>query len=228
MTIHTVRRRLAPLAALLTALVVGACFDIEHRMEITADGSGQIRITLATDDVLPEGTHIDTILAGPDGRTEVHEHTENGRFFHEETLTFTTLNDVALQDDVMSLSVRDKILWGAGPAKATFTRTLRPVGAAGDSFGVVQRLLADRTYTYSLTLPGWIEDVAPVRIDGLEAVPEREGNTVTWRIPLGVMARVDSITFRVDFATFGELKSAGTSAVTEAPETVSPLLGAPG
>ncbi|MGF1456996.1 MAG: hypothetical protein ACFB6R_16645 [Alphaproteobacteria bacterium] len=223
-----IRRRIGPLLAVFAAVLATACFDIEHRVTIAADGSGEVRLSLETDNVLPEGTRIDTILSGPDGRTEVHEYTENGRFFHVETARFAALNELALQDDEMTVSVRDRALWGAGPARATFRRTVRPIGDGGDSFGLVQRLLTDRTYSFSVTLPGWIDEIEAVRIDDLEAVPQRDGNTITWRIPLGLFARADTVTFTVHFNTFGDLKSSGTRPVTDAPESVSPLLGRPG
>ncbi len=210
---------------LMTACLLSACFDIEHDVRLEADGSGRIQIALITDDVLPADTSFDTILKSPDGRTEVREYLDEGKFVHEETLAFTSLESVRLQDDSMSLVVRDRSFWGLGPARATFTRVMRPIGVADDEFGLLQRVLADRTYRFSLTLPGRIQEIDPVRIDGLEAVPEREGNTITWRIPLGTLTQVEALTFRVQFTTYGDLEPSQSQ---EATNGVSGFLGTDG
>ncbi len=197
-------------AALAGALVLGACFDIEQRVVVRDNGSGSISIRVVTEDVLPDSAGLQQMLNTTVGPVRMRDYSEDGQFIHEEDLDFSSLSEVSLQDDAITLDIRDRTLWGAGPTRATLTRTLSAPGRNDDALGLVRMALRGHTYVYSMTVPGLIESIEPVLIGGLQAPAERSGNTVTWRIPLEALIGVETITFTIKFTTFGALTAAKT------------------
>lgn len=213
-------------AGVLLALVpLTACFDLEHDITLAGDGSGKLRLALLTEALSDEEINLDAILKGGENEVEVRNYTEDGIFIHEEKMAFPSLTSLSLPDDQLSVTIRDRTLWGMGPTRATFTRVVNPLGEESDSLGLVERVFADRTYTFRLTLPGMIGTIHPVMIAGLEAKPERSGNTITWRIPLGLMARSEGVTFKVDFMTFDPIEPSQSSPSEEGlPDVVTQSL----
>ncbi len=184
------------------ALLVAGCFDLEHEVTIEGDGSGSVRLALITDPVLAESADFESILTAEDQNSEIREYTEDGRFIHEETVRFDTLDGLSLRDEKMQVTSSPRALFGIGPNQARFERTLSLGPQSDDDLRILERIFLDNTYTFSVTLPGWITGAEPVMVSGTEIAPERQGATTTWTIPMADLATSGDVTFRVDFVGY--------------------------
>ena len=186
-------------AAGLAVLLVAGCFDLEHDVTIKGDGSGSVRVALITDPVLGKDTDFESILESDDRDSEIREYSEDGKFIHEEIIRFDSLEDLTLQDEEMRVSAAPRMFWGLGPNQARFERTLYVDAKNSDEFRIMERVFLDHTYSFSVTLPGFVTGAAAVTANGKTIEPERSGATTTWVIPLADLAVSEPITFQADF-----------------------------
>jgi hypothetical protein len=222
----TVRKGL--MVALLVVMAVGlsGCFDLAQRVSIGRDGSGRYEASLTGEGIVGEALrNKSTDLTGLNrGVTTMSD--VNGRVTQRSVVDFKSLDNLAFSDQVMSLSVRGHSLLGLGPSEMTFRRSFavdraraqhenedRDAGGMGRA--VAQSLLGDHTYVFSVTLPGSIERIAPIVIGGQVVRPEvtgdfYNGHTITWRMPLYLMAMAHALTFEVDFSAYGWFTNVAT------------------
>jgi hypothetical protein len=126
----------------------------------------------------------------------------------------------------MSLKVKSRDLFGFGPAHLAYHYTFMvdrakaaQTGNAGNGLGrqIAQTILGDHFYSFTVTVPGTIEYIAPVTLDGQTYQPATTGDfyhgrTVTWRIPLYALFDAHAIDFEVDFSALGFFKDAKSHA----------------
>ncbi len=200
--------------ALACAFVLTACFDIEHRVKIDGKGAGEILLTITSEQLLDEEVQFETLIESDDGETEVRQYVEDGKLVHEQFVEFDSINSLKLADQEMDVTVRDRMLWGFGPTRATFTHRLIADDDDEDT-DVLLGFFEERTYTFSVTLPGIIEGVEPVMLDGIEVEPDRQGNTLTWVIPMNALLSADDVVFQVNFIGFFKFEDEAQNEVVE-------------
>jgi len=217
--------RLAFVAA--TACGLTGCFDLDQDVTVGRDGSG--RYTFA---VTMEGAMADALKSSKGdasgnplapNKAIVATVSKNGKVTRTATAQFKTLSDLALKNERMSLKVLDAGLFGLTPKHMRFrhsfavgdARAARS-GASRSDEQMSQQLLAgifgNHEYRFSVTLPGSIERVAPLKIAGVEIQPEITGDywhhTVAWRMPLTRMMMAKDIVTEVDFSALGTFADA--------------------
>jgi hypothetical protein len=213
--------------ALLCVVAVGlsGCFDLAQRVSIGRDGSGHYETSITAQGLIGEALrNKSSDLNGPNrGTTTTTE--INGRVTQRSVVDFKSLSNLAFSDQVMSVTVRGHSLLGLGPTELTFRRSFAVDRArhehedadrdSGMGREVVQGILGDHTYVFSVTLPGSIDRIAPIVIAGQTIRPEvtgdfYNGHTVTWRMPLYLMTMAHALTFEVDFSAYGWFSDVAT------------------
>jgi hypothetical protein len=169
-----------------------------------------------------------------DAKQSVQSNTEvkNGQVVHTERIPFSQLPDLNFADEDVALSVHGRDFFGLGPTHVTFQSTVHSADVEAeqarshdkdeDAGTALAALFGDHTYTFSVTLPGSIDHIAPVKLGGVIVEPEVTGNffqhTVTWRMPMHMMFAQDTVTFAVDFSAFGSFADAHSNGKSSRPE----------
>jgi len=212
--------------ALLAVVAVGlsGCFDLTQGVSIGRDGSGRYETAIAADGIVGEALHNKSAdLTGFNhGRTTTSD--INGKVVQRSIVDFKSLSNLVFSDQSISLELRGHSLLGVGPADMTFRRSFavdrarhEHEGEDETGFGrsVAQSLLGNHYYVFSVKLPGSIERIAPIVIGGQTIQPEvtgdfYNGHTITWRMPLYMMAMAHALTFEVDFSAYGWFETVET------------------
>lgn len=212
-----IQRLLAPLAA----LALTACFDITHEVTISADGSGAYGMSITAEGLFAEGLKNESLIEPSQANSESETIVEGGRIVRRERVRFASLDELALDDERIELVSHGRSFFGFGPTRATFRRTINVDAALEEKEpdpegqAMVAGMLGDHVYVFTLSLPGDLGEVKPVRIGGIEVVPDIAGNmwsghTITWRMPLHMLVTQQAIVFEADFSVFGDLETAAT------------------
>jgi hypothetical protein len=211
----------------LAACSLCACFDLDQKMAISRDGSGSYEIAIAAEgaigDAIKSDKDKDKMLGPNKGRvtTEVR----NGKVVRTAHVDFRSLSDLALHDEEASLTVLGRSWFGFGPQQVRLRRVFKigaaraGQGAKSDDSGkaALAAVFGGHTYTFSLTLPGSVDRIAQVKVNGVEIKPDvngdfYNGHTIVWRMPLALLMESDKLTFEADFSAFGSFESAKTKA----------------
>ena len=218
----TLRRRLSALGVIIMCSSgLGGCFDLGQKIAVGRDGSGGYAISLTADGIVGDAlrkkpadvdvgdTHLVTRISTVDGKTVQ----TSGTAFHD-------LSDLRLSDETISLHVKGKSLLGLGTEQVNFHRGFR-VDHARDQhtqddggFGkdVLTSMFGDHTYTFSVWLPGTIDQAAPITVGGHRVSPAivaaGDGHTVTWRMKMTDMFLANQLDFDVDFSAKGDFHDA--------------------
>lgn len=214
-----VLRRTSLLAVASIALC--GCFDLTQSVAIDRNGAGSYRMAISASGYV--GTAIRNGKTNADiGDRNARTATviENGVTTRTSTVSFRSLSDLSLSSESVSVHVMGRGFFGLGPTHAIFRRSFR-VGDAKKSVhddddndaaarGIIQSIFGNHFYTFSVTLPGSIEWIAPVRAHDVEIRPtvSADGHTVTWRMPLEDMIQTHNINYSVGFSTWGSIKDA--------------------
>jgi hypothetical protein len=217
----------------VTACALTGCFDLDQKVAVGRDGSGQYQIAISAEgpigDALKDNKGDRSMLAG----NKVAESTviKDGKVTKTARVDFKSLSDLALDDETISLKVRDHGFFGMTPSHVAFRRVFL-VGHARDARGgggpkaddaagqaVVAGIFGNHTYSFAVTLPGSVDHVAPLVIGGVEVKPDiagdfYNGHTVTWRMPLVTMMQARKLVFEVDFSALGSFADAETKRET--------------
>ena len=205
-------------------------------MSLNRDGSGSYQVSIAAEGAIGDALKSDKNDKNDkndkkDGlldsdKAVVTTEIRNGKVIKSARVAFKNLSELALHDEEASLTVLDRGWFGFGPSRVRFRRSFMigaarasRGGSAGDDAGkaAVAAIFSGHTYAFSVTLPGSIERIAPVRVGGVEIKPEvsgdfYNGHTVVWRMPLSLLMTSDRITFETDFSAFGSFANARTRA----------------
>lgn len=210
-------KRLAQMTAVAaTAMCLAGCFDLTQKVAVGRDGSGQYEMSLTGEGIIGEALKDGDILKVSRGHVVNRTVIENGRTMRIATVKFNSLSDLTLPDEAMSVRVVGHDWFGLGPTHAVFTRTFLVQNAkhrgersssSNDDAGVGAAIFGNHTYTFSVTLPGSVEWIAPVKFGNMVVKPQVTGDffqhTVTWRIPLFAMIMQKSLRFEVGFSAYG-------------------------
>ncbi|MGD0191111.1 MAG: hypothetical protein ABSD74_10245 [Rhizomicrobium sp.] len=220
------RHGLRAAALCIVAVGLSGCFDLAQRVSIGRDGSGRYETSLTADGIVGEALRNKSTDLTGFNRGVTTMSNVNGRVTQRSVVDFKSLGNLVFSDQFMSLTVRGHSLLGLGPSEMTFRRSFavdraraqhenedRDTGGMGRA--VAQSILGDHTYVFSVTLPGSIERIAPIVIGGQTIQPEvtgdfYNGHTITWRMPLYLMAMAHALTFEVDFSAYGWFSNVAT------------------
>ena len=214
------------IVALLLAVSVGlsGCFDLAQKVAIDRTGAGRYQIAVAAKGIVGEALKEKPVDLEKQDRAVTTTREENGTVTQTSTVTFKNLSDLRLSNEVMSLTVLGHSYFGLGPAHVRFRRTLLVDNARranadrmGDSSDMGRQVLAsmfgDHSYSFSVTVPGSILRVAPVKLGATVIAPSvtgdfYHGHTVTWTMPLDRMLGRKMLSFEVDFSAYGSFSDA--------------------
>lgn len=210
----------------LASIALSGCFDLTQSVSLRSGGEGAYKVAISASGLMGEAlkngkTHID-MDDGPvrERTTAVHD----GIATHTEIMPFRSLSDLALTSETMAVHVTGRGLLGLGATHAVFRRTFRVNDARrrfqddndtrDDDAGqaILGDIFSDHFYQFSVTLPGRVEWVAPVKVGDVTVhhVMSNGGHTVTWRMPLKDMVQAHNMRFSVGFSTSGSLRDAQT------------------
>ena len=222
-----IRFRTLPKFAVLavTAVTLSACFDLDQKVAIGRDGSGSYEIAVAAEGMVGDGLKQDHDNMLAPNKAISRTETVNGKVVRSAHVDFANLSDLSFGSEAISLHVLNRSLFGLGPTAVRFRRVFLVDHAEKDrardhhdddmSREVLQAFFGGHTYTFSVTLPGSVDRIAAVTVDGMEIKPEvtgdfYHGHTITWRMPLSVALSAKEIAFEVDFSAYGTFADAQT------------------
>jgi hypothetical protein len=197
-------------ASLLGLLLLAACLDIEQRVRLNEDGSGEIVVEITSG---PE--YAKTLMAEELLKSQTHEVSAinrllGDRFQRVERLEFGSLSDLGLEGETLRVEVTTPRQKNDQTTRARFEHVQVQVQEVDDEIAelmpVAGLLFAGRYYDYSATMPGNITKAHPLTIQGVAIEPVVEGRTARWHIPLGLIELIleeKQLTFEIDFEVTG-------------------------
>ncbi len=202
---------------ILASLVLAGCFDLDQKIALNRDGSGAYEITITAEGMMGEALKKERLISDAKQPVQSNTTVKNGQVVHTERISFTQVSDLNLSDEDVALSVHGRDFFGFGPTHVTFRRTVHSAEVETEKAHVHDKdvgsgaalavLFGNHTYTFSVTVPGSIEYIAPVKLGGMLVEPEVTGDyfqhTVTWRMPMHMMFAEDTVTFTIDFSALG-------------------------
>jgi hypothetical protein len=213
----------------VTACVLSACFDLDQDVSIHRDGSGTYRMAIAAEGAI--GTALKDDRKNKDdmlkpNKAVVTTEVRGGKVIKTARVDFQKLSDIVLNDESVSLTVLDRGWFGITPSHMRFRRSYMVDAARAkqkapvtgdDQIGrdMIKGIFGDHTYSFSVTLPGSIDRIAPVKIDGVEVKPDvsgdfYHGHTIVWRMPLTMLFETNRLNFEVDFSAVGSFNDVHT------------------
>ena len=206
------------------ALSLGGCFDLAQKLSIDRGGSGRYVVAITASGLLGEALKDNrSAIRFSQNRLKTHTASKDDRVTQTAILDFKSLSDLRLSDELLSISNHGTSWLGLGPSRLTFRRTFlvdrarrenTPKSADAERFGgeLLQTMLGEHTYIFSITLPGSVDRAAPVRIGRTVIKPQVTGagfgHTITWRMPLYTLLQAKLVTFAVDFSAYGSFPDA--------------------
>ncbi|MFN3395891.1 MAG: hypothetical protein ACK4Z9_03740 [Thermodesulfovibrionales bacterium] len=160
---------------------------MEGRVEIRKDGSGSIRYAFVTDPSLAEAFKQSKCFTRGE---RIRSYIREGRFYHEGTLTFSSLDGLNIKDERLSISgIRyEHVIFPEKQQRSEEDKALSVL------------LLRGHFFTYNLSLPETIKAAYPVEINGIEIERLKvKGKTASWKIPLDLVVSAEKeVIFKVD------------------------------
>ena len=209
-------------AVLIVAVLsvgLSGCFDLAQRVAIDRHGAGQFEVAITAQGLVGEALKEKPVSVGTHGRSETKITDDNGRVTQTTTVRFADLSGLRLSNDLVSLHVLSHTFFGLGPTHVRFRRTFlvgnarranaTRMGRDGDAGSqIMASVFGDHTYVFSVTLPGSILRIAPLKLGNAVVVPTvtgdfYHGHTVTWTMPLYRVLSQRMLTFEVDFSAYG-------------------------
>lgn len=211
----------------VAALALAACFDLDQKVSFNRDGSGQYRMVLSAQGAIGDALKSkdggkDDMLAP--NKAKVTTVVKDGNVVKTARVDFRSLSELKLDDEEIGLHVLDRGFFGLTPSHVRFRRTFHVGNARAQRSGgddekmgkeVLASMFGDHEYSFAVTLPGSVDRVAPVKIDGVEVKPQisgdfYHGHTIVWRMPLATMLAAHDLSFEVDFSALGSFADAKT------------------
>ncbi|MGD0142444.1 MAG: hypothetical protein ABSC92_04745 [Rhizomicrobium sp.] len=207
------------------ATALSGCFDLSQNISVGRDGTGHYRVAVAAEGFVGQALKsksANDLVGGNRARTTTSD--INGRVTRVSVVDFKSLSDLKLGEESMSIVTHGRGFFGFGSTHATFRyvfsvdRARRAHG--GDTNGdeqmgkqVLAGILGDHSYSFTVTLPGSIEHIAPVWIGNTEIKPNVSGDfyhgrTIVWTMPIATLFSAKDLTFEVDYSAFGSFTDA--------------------
>jgi hypothetical protein len=207
------------LLAALACLALTSCFDLDQKMTLGRDGSGTYEVTLTADGMVGEALKNEVLISESKGDVKRETEIVNGHAVHRERIAFTSIADLGLADEDVSLIVHGGNFLGLLPKSAIFRRVVRSADVRSEKSpedkndsAALAAVFGNHTYSFSVSLPGSINYIAPVKLGGVTIRPEVTGDffrhTITWRMPLYMMFAEEKVVFEVDFSAYGAFTDA--------------------
>jgi hypothetical protein len=149
----------------------------------------------------------------------------NGKVTKTATADFKSLSDLTFKNERMSLKVLNAGFLGITPKLVRFRHSFAVGNARAERSGLSKSdeqtgqqmlagLLGNHRYSFSVTVPGTIERIAPLNVGGVFIPAEVTGDywhhTVTWTMPLTRMITAKDVVVEVDFSAIGSFADAQT------------------
>ena len=213
-----------------TALALSGCFDLTQRLTIDRGGGGHYETAITASGLLGEALK-DKKQPLSLGRNRTRARIavgQNGKVTQSAIIDFKSLSTLRFSDESLSLTNHGASWFGIGPSHLTFRRTFlvdrarrenmrgRP-NEDNDKLGgeMLQTMFGDHAYVFSVTVPGWVERAAPIRMGKTTFAAQVSGSglsrTVTWRMPLYTLLQAKLVKFEVDFSAYGSFADAQSS-----------------
>jgi hypothetical protein len=211
------------LPVVLAASLAG-CFDLSQNVSVGRDGTGHYRVAVAAEGFIGQalkGKSDKDLVGGNPARTTTSD--INGRVTRVSTVDFKSLSDLKLGEETMSVVTHARGFFGLGSTHATFRYTFavdRARRAHADSGGdeqtgkqILGSMFGNHSYSFTVTLPGSIEHIAPVWVGNTEIKPVvsgdfYHGHTIIWAMPLATLFSAKDLTFEVDYSAWGSFTDA--------------------
>src|SRR6185312_14669563 len=164
----------------VTACALAGCFDLDQNLSVNRDGSGRYTFAVTLDgamaDAMKNGKGDDKSNPLAPNKATVATVSHDGKVTKTATVDFKALSEITLKNERMSLKVLDAGLFGITPKRVRFRHSFAVGDAKAERSGgtsksddqMSQQLLAglfgNHEYSFTLTVPGSIERVAPLRI----------------------------------------------------------------
>jgi len=201
-------------AIAFACLALTACFDLDQKLALNRDGSGVYEVTLTADGIIGEALKNEVLISEANGKVQRETEIVNGHAVHRERIAFASMSDMSLSDEDVSLTVHGNNLFGLLPKSANFRRVVHSSDVRSEKSpedkndsAALAAVFGQHTYTFSVSLPGSIDRIDPVKVGGTAIRPEITGDyfrhTLTWRMPLYMMFAEDEVVFSVDFSAYG-------------------------
>src|ERR1700733_2719565 len=224
-------KTLRVLVPIVMAGALAGCFDLSQNVSVGRDGAGHYQVAITAEgfigSALKSKSSNTDLTAG--NRADTASKDDNGRGTRISTVQFKSLGDPKHGDESMSIDTHGADFMGLGSTHATFRYVFsidrarrehaQQMGNDSDmAKQILQGMFGGHTYVFSVTLPGSIESIAPIRIGDEEIKPDVtgdfwNGHTITWRMPLATLFSAKSLTFQVDYSAYGSFTSAHSQPV---------------
>jgi hypothetical protein len=227
MTGHFAKSIMRVAAPVLMAAALAGCFDLRQDVAVNRDGSGQYKVAITAEgfmgSALKSKSNKMDITGGNPAKTDIRD--DNGRVTRIETVDFKSLSDLKLGDEAMTIDTHGADFMGLGSTHATFRYVFsvdraehdhaHDAGSSDMGKEILQTMFGGHTYVFTVTLPGSISQVAPVRVGDEEIKPEvtgdfYHGHTITWRMPLATLFASKDVVFDVDYVAYGSFTQSHT------------------
>jgi hypothetical protein len=225
MTGHGILKSLkrVELPVILAASLAG-CFDLSQNVSVGRDGTGHYRVAVAAEGFIGQALKSKSdkdLVGGNPARTTTSD--INGRVTRVSVVDFKSLSDLKLGEEAMSIVTHGRGFFGFGSTHATFRYTFavdRARRAHGGDSGsdeagkqFLAGMLGNHSYSFTVTLPGSIEHIAPVWVGNTEIKPSvsgdfYHGHTITWTMPIATLFSAKDLTFEVDYSAWGSFTDA--------------------
>jgi hypothetical protein len=216
----------------VTACALSACFDLDQKVSINRSGAGRYTMALSAKGAIGDAIKQDkggkNDMLKPNKAVVVTE-IKNGKVTKTAYVDFKSLSELKLNDETVSLHVIDHGWFGITPSHVRFKRVFQVGNARAKQGGpdskdeetakqMMASIFGDHEYTFSVTLPGSIDRIAPLKIGGTEVKPDVtgdfwNGHVVTWRMPLSTLLMAKQLVFEVDFNAIGSFSDAQTQQI---------------
>lgn len=125
----------------MISLVLSGCFDLEYNVEIQTNGSGNLICAFITDPILAEGFKNQKLI---EHATEARNYLKEGKFWHEESASFSNLSDLSLDNEKIVIN------------GFTYQHTIFPEIKRDREAEILTAtlLLKDRSFSYKIKIPG--------------------------------------------------------------------------
>ncbi|HWA89766.1 MAG TPA: hypothetical protein VG889_07015 [Rhizomicrobium sp.] len=208
------------------ACSLSGCFDLDQKVSLDRGGAGRYQVAISAKGAIGEALKDkkgDTGSLMP-GKAVTTVEVKNGNVVKTARVDFRSLAELKLENEEIAIHVLDHGFLGVTPSHVRFRHSFfvgnaraRRSGGEDEKIGkeMMASLFGDHTYSFSVTLPGSVDRVAPVKIGGVEVKPEvtgdfYHGHTIVWRMPLPMLFSAQRLDFEVDFSALGSFADASS------------------
>lgn len=220
------RGAFAAAIVIVAGIGLSGCLDVLQTVGVDRSGTGRYQIAVSAQGFVGQALKNEKLVNKQNHATWTTSDV-NGKVTRMATVDFKSLSELSFSDEVMSLHVTGRDLFGLGPSHVAFVANVmidkakheNPQIQLADNVGqqVAQSILGDHTYAFTITVPGSIERAQPIVLGGESYAPTVTGDffshTVTWKIPLYALVSSQAINFEVDFWAWGFFNDAKSQLV---------------